>query len=188
MPVDFNNLMTGKSTQCGACGREETKTKKLLQAWGRIPDEADFWIQERWDAIFRRCTDPKNRNYHNYGGRGIKLHPDFYNRVTFIDYVKTLPNFSKDLQLDRRDNSRGYEPGNLRWVPQKDNVRNMRGVIQVSFKGVLLPAKEFAERYVSKFLPNTVVRLAKRGFTGEEILEKESKCKRAGVRYIRRRP
>lgn len=49
-----------------------------------------------------------------------------------------------------------------------------------------MAAKEFAERHVRKFLPQTVARLAKRGFTGEEILQHESRCTRAGLRYRKR--
>ena len=62
----------------------------------------------------------------NYGGRGITMSDEFINSFqTFIEHVGPKP--SPDLSLDRIDNSRGYERGNLRWATRSEQAQNRRG-------------------------------------------------------------
>lgn len=150
-------------------------------------DALDRVLSQRWDAMMRRCYDPSNRGFKTYGALGVKVHPKFHNKVEYANYAKTLPNACVEREIDRIDTFGDYAPGNIRWVTRKENTRNLRATIWTTFKGRKISSKEFAERYVHKFLPQTVARLAKRGFTGEEILEHESKCTRAGLRYRKRR-
>jgi hypothetical protein len=137
--------------------------------------------------MMRRCYDPSNRAYQNYGGRGIKVHPEFHNKISFANYARKLDQASAELEIDRVNTDGDYAPGNLRWSTRKENCRNLRATIWVMFQGKKISAKEFAERYVDKFLPQTVARLAQRGLTGEEILDRQAKCTRAGLRYNKRR-
>lgn len=76
-----------------------------------------------WSAMQQRCCNPKIRNYHNYGGRGItlcELWRDFRNfRRWAMDN-----GYSQGLQIDRIDNDNGYSPDNCRFVTRKQNNRN----------------------------------------------------------------
>jgi hypothetical protein len=137
--------------------------------------------------MMRRCYDPSNRSYKRYGGRGIKVHTTFHNKIDYINFAKSLKNASKEFEIDRINNNGDYAPNNIRWVTRKDNAQNISSVIKVMYKGNTMPAKKFAEQFVLKFQPQTVARLAKLGLTGEEILQRESKCARAGIRYSKRR-
>lgn len=85
-------------------------------------------LKDRWYNMKNRCDKPSNTDYPNYGGRGITVHPEFYSFPVFVEYVEGLPNFDLSLELDRRDNDKGYEPGNLRWVTSKVNVNNSRTI------------------------------------------------------------
>jgi hypothetical protein len=153
--------------------------------WGRVPDELDLALGERWIAMMQRCYDSSFYHFNRYGGRGIKVHPDFHKKIDFVNYAKQLPKANVHRSIDRIDNDGDYAPGNIRWATQKEQNRNTGVTIKVSFKGKKIPAKEFAELHVTRFKPQTVTRLAKRGFTGEEILKWESECPRAGVRHRR---
>jgi hypothetical protein len=100
-----------------------------------------------WEDIVQRCCNPKNKSYHNYGGRGINIYKEWKEDYkTFHDYIITLPNYNVDkigrygLTLDRIRNNEGYKPGNLRWTTRHyQNVnlrmqkRNKSGFIGVSF-------------------------------------------------------
>lgn len=74
----------------------------------------------------QRCTNPNSIGYSNYGGRGITF--DFPSTRAFAEWV--LDNLgckpSDTHSLDRIDNSRGYEPGNLRWATRAEQARNKR--------------------------------------------------------------
>lgn len=121
--------------------------------WGRVPDEIDQWIRGKWYAIRGRCDDPTNRGYANYGGRGIRLCEEFRNPLAFIDYVRSVGDirdaFRRKLEIDRIDNARGYERGNLRWATRSENNLNKRTNARVVYHGEDMLFSEFVERHCS---------------------------------------
>tara|TARA_R110000782_G_scaffold269537_1_gene367832 strand:+ start:59 stop:694 length:636 start_codon:yes stop_codon:yes gene_type:complete len=71
-----------------------------------------------------RCTNPNNKDYKNYGGRGIKMYqPWVENTSLMVEYVLTLGD-KEGLQIDRIDNNGNYEPGNIRIIPSVLNCQN----------------------------------------------------------------
>lgn len=79
------------------------------------------------DAI-RRCYDPSDRGYRNYGGRGITVCDEWRDRwvgvYRFLAHVGLKP--APHLSIDRIDNDRGYEPGNVRWADRPTQMANRR--------------------------------------------------------------
>lgn len=73
----------------------------------------------------RRCNNPKNKQYKNYGGRGIKCL--FVSSDEFVNYiVNELQIDPRGLTIDRINNDGNYEPGNIRFVTLAENNRNKR--------------------------------------------------------------
>jgi hypothetical protein len=79
----------------------------------------------RWENIKQRCNNPKNTNYHKYGGRGIKICERWQNNFYAFNYDIGLPPSTKH-QLDRIDNDGDYEPGNVRWATPIQQMGNTR--------------------------------------------------------------
>lgn len=130
--VDPHNLYLGKSTRCDVCAKLASR-KWTKHYWGYAdicPDDAHRTrLLNRIAAIFSRCQNPRSRNFHHYGGRGIKVSPEFEDRREFLRHVLSLPGWDQpELELDRRDNERGYEQGNLRFVTRSKNMFNRRSV------------------------------------------------------------
>lgn len=74
-----------------------------------------------------RCTNPNVPCFADYGGRGIKVHPDWCGRGGFDRFLAHIgPKPSPSLTLDRLDNDKGYEPGNVAWRSRKDQMANRR--------------------------------------------------------------
>jgi hypothetical protein len=71
-----------------------------------------------------RCSNPHNKRYHNYGGRGIAVCEQWGYFSNFIIDMGPKP-FPK-AEIDRIDNEGNYEPGNCRWVTHKENCNNTR--------------------------------------------------------------
>jgi hypothetical protein len=71
----------------------------------------EYWS---WHNAKRRCSEVSNSHYHRYGGRGITMCPEWYNDFSaFIAHIGPKPDGTT---LDRIDNNKGYEPGNVRWT------------------------------------------------------------------------
>ena len=76
-----------------------------------------------------RCSNPNDQSYSNYGARGIRVHPDWLaDPRPFIAWVRANlgPAPSSAHTIDRIDNNRGYEPGNLQWATKSWQTINQR--------------------------------------------------------------
>lgn len=105
--------MAGKSIQ-GIVGRR--------LANGRLSPEYIAWCNMR-----TRCLNPYHRDYKYYGGRGITVAESWDVFEQFLADVGKRP--TKRHSIDRLDNSKGYEPGNVAWrtrARQQSNRSNNR--------------------------------------------------------------
>lgn len=70
----------------------------------------------------------------NLSGRGIGIHaPWRHDFPAFVAHVGSRP--STRHSIDRIDNGRGYEPGNVRWATKQEQSRNRRDRRPVTFCG-----------------------------------------------------
>jgi len=119
-----SNLTTGDIQSCGCMGSEK--------GWTVQVKEVDCYSRKReykiWLGIVYRCTYEDNKNFHNYGGRGITVHKEWLECPSkFIDYVKSLENYNNGKRtIDRINNDGNYEPGNLRWATPQEQSQNTR--------------------------------------------------------------
>jgi len=81
-------------------------------------------LYDRWKDMIRRCNNPKTNNYHDYGGRGIKVCKRWLDIKNFIEDM--YPSFIEGLTLDRKENDKDYSKDNCRWVNQNIQTRNTR--------------------------------------------------------------
>lgn len=71
-------------------------------------------LYNTWKSMIRRCVNPKDRNYHNYGGRGIKVCDRWFDFRLFIVDMGIKP--SDKHSIDRINNDGNYEPCNCWWA------------------------------------------------------------------------
>lgn len=80
-----------------------------------------------WKGMMHRCYDEKHVGYPNYGARGITVCDEWHDPVAFIGWIGDNLGLRPDgCSLDRIDNDRGYEPGNMRWSSHSAQTRNQR--------------------------------------------------------------
>ena len=167
--VQKSSLNRRPLSMCKECSFRQTRYNELISSWGKIPDEFDLYLRRKWQSIKTRCEDPCSRHWKRYGGRGIKLSDEFQDTRVFVEYVRSLPNASRKLQLDRIDNNRGYERGNLRWVTGKDNCNNRECSITVKYGGETIPLPDFVDKHTNMSY-NYVKKLLQEGKSAEDIV------------------
>jgi hypothetical protein len=76
-----------------------------------------------WDCMVQRCTNPKNKNFPDYGGSGVSVCDRWRDFVNFYADMGCRP---EGTSLDRKDNALGYEPDNCRWADAYIQRKNQR--------------------------------------------------------------
>ena len=140
--------------QCD-CGKQSTPSvtalkKGMTQSCGCYHQERrvkhGFYKDRQyrvWLSMRQRCENPNDRSYKNYGGRGITVCERWQEFVNFLADMGPRP---KGFDIDRIDNSRGYEPGNCRWVSRRQNLLNTRLTRMLTYNGETLPMRIWADR------------------------------------------
>lgn len=115
------------------CAKGFTSAHMFFLQDKRIPKEKrdrDHQLYQTWNGLKVRCLVPTNRDYKNYGGRGIKVCERW--RVSFHDFVsdmglKPTPKHT----IERINNDGHYEPDNCRWATKAEQNRNKRNVKKI---------------------------------------------------------
>jgi hypothetical protein len=108
------NLTFGKSTSCG-CGRiKHGHTTKRNQSG----------TYQTWRNMIRRCIDANNKDYKNYGARGITVCERWIE--SFDSFLADMGERPKGLTLDRKDNDGHYCPENCEWATRLQQCHNRR--------------------------------------------------------------
>ena len=85
-----------------------------------------------WAVAKERCSNPKVRDYPNYGGRGITMCEVWANNYLAFKEWAIAKGWRKGLQLDRIDNSKGYSPDNCHFVTARENSNNRRKTLYIN--------------------------------------------------------
>jgi hypothetical protein len=120
--VISGNLKKGNSTSCG-CKRISSCSARM-KTLNLRHGQAKTKLWKTWKGIIERTTKPYHQNYKNYGGAGIFVCEEWLVYENFANYIGIPPSDSHS--IDRINNSKGYEPGNIRWATAKDQAHNRK--------------------------------------------------------------
>lgn len=95
-----------------------------------------------WLGMKSRCNNPKNKQYADWGGRGITYDPSWQDFEVFIRDMG-LP--SSGTTLDRKNNDGNYCKENCQWATRAVQNRNKRSNRYLEFNGERHLVVEWAE-------------------------------------------
>jgi hypothetical protein len=132
----YEELISDRISQYGYPPRPgETRKIKTVQ---------EAKMEAEWRTMIARCHDPKNRDYPDYGGRGIFVCQRWRRSFkAFLDDNGVRP---LEKSLDRIDNEGPYSPENCSWATSVRQTRHRRNTIFVWYEGENIPLAELAER------------------------------------------
>jgi hypothetical protein len=117
--VRSNSFRGGHTKSCGCLKREMApKVAKENRTTHGMSGTREY---DAYMHAKNRCTNPKDINYENYGGRGIK-----FLFKTFEDFYDELGKRPQGKTLDRIDNNGDYVVGNVQWSNKSQQMKNRR--------------------------------------------------------------
>lgn len=122
-----------------------------------------------WQCMITRCENSNSINYAEYGGSGITVCERWRNSfAAFLEDMGLKP--GPEYTLDRYPNPAGnYEPGNCRWATPKQQARNRRTNLLLTYNGQTKTLAEWAER--TGFRGGTIKRRLERGWSVRDAIE-----------------
>lgn len=162
-----DSLKSGAVKSCGCLNQE---AKVIKHGLSRTK------IYHVWAAMKNRCTNPNDRNYHHYGGRGIQICDDWLNNFETFYKWAISNGYREGLEIDRIDNEGNYEPGNCKWVSRKDQCNNRRVNRKITFNGKTQTITQWAKE--TGINENTLyARIVRFNWTLEKALTSPAKSK-----------
>lgn len=166
-----SNKLTMKQTQsCGKCGFQQQRASEVRS---KYESDSDRYLARKLHGIKVRCLNPSSIEYHNYGGRGIKICDDWLNdTMSFVKWAKTS-GYHPGLEIDRIDVNGDYCPSNCRWVTHRYNSNNKRNNHFVEVDGIRMSARQWSNCFELDYdwfvhLPQDKMEAIVRSFLREE--------------------
>jgi len=136
--IESKTLRAGDSMSCGCLAKE--LARENLKTHGMSKTR----LYKRWSSIIERCENIDNPRYMDYGGRGITVCNAWHDFGAFYEWAINN-GYKESLQIDRIDNNKGYYPDNCRWVTRKENMRNRRNNVLMTYNGETRTIAEWSE-------------------------------------------
>ncbi len=119
------------------CGEETTASTAVLSSGGKKScgckrHEPEQWAASKvastthghssppsptyrsWIAMRKRCEHSAHKNYHRYGGRGIKVCKRW---TKFENFLADMGERPEGMTLSRKSHKGNYTPKNCEWAP-----------------------------------------------------------------------
>ena len=88
-----------------------------------------------WQNMLDRCNRKKNKQYKDYGARGIKVCAEWETSFVAFRDCALKHGYDKTLTIDRIDNDKGYYPDNCKWANRYEQNNNKRTNRLLTYKG-----------------------------------------------------
>lgn len=138
---DKNRKMA--KTVCTLCGKIKNRREEMLNHPEKLScicktikhGDNRTKLYSVYHNIKYRCYNENMHEYHNYGGKGIKMCDEWLGENGYINFKKwALENgYKEGLTIDRIDSGKDYCPNNCQWISRRENTTKSNKIIQHRF-------------------------------------------------------
>lgn len=138
--IEATRLRMNSVVSCGCFKVEQSILRHTKHGHAKSGAPSSAYVS--WANMKDRCTRPKNKNYPEYGGKGITVCARWLLFENFLSDMGDPP--SDGMTIERLDNSKGYQPGNCVWASRLAQANNRAMNWIVSSEGNDMTATQFA--------------------------------------------
>jgi hypothetical protein len=168
-PVSLASIKYGTTTSCGCLLKEAIQKAQTKHGLSRHP------LKSVWSSIKSRCYNENDGSYSNYGGRGVKMCPEW--ESDFISfYTWCIDNGWKrgmDVDKDIKTPSGSgvlYSPEMCSIVSRQTNLRSKRNNHYIEYNGMVKCVSDWSDFLGVK--RRTLYDRIKKGWPVERVLSK----------------
>lgn len=118
-----------------------------------------------WLSMRNRCNNSNNKDYARYGGRGLKVSPEWDIFEVFHDWAIAHGYVEGVSTIERINNDLGYSPENCTFIPNEEQAKNRSNVYNID--GMTL--KDYCAKHNLNYFA-ILKRISSRKITVEEAL------------------
>lgn len=155
-------LRNGSTKSCGEC--RDTNGVKRKDYNG----EEFKRLRDIFKNMKRRCYDEKNKDFKNYGGKGIKIHEEWLNDPESFCQWSIENGYDDNLTIDRIDSCGNYSPDNCRWVTMKVQQNNRTNNLMIEINGKKQTMQQWVDETGIKY--STLRYRYHKGIRGQALL------------------
>lgn len=173
----------GQTKSCGCLNRELATARNTTHGMSQTN------LYQVWFAMIRRCEEKSNKQYPDYGGRGIKVCKSWHK---FENFYSDMGDRIGKVWLERKNNDRGYCPSNCKWATPIEQASNTRKNVHIKFKGETRTISGWSRklgissgamwvRFSKLSVKDAITKKIKSKPASPEIFLKKKKCSRCGI-------
>lgn len=127
------------TSSCGCLQRERASEARRTHGQSKSP------TYRAWKAMRARCFSPSNKDYAQYGGRGITVCENW--RDNFSQFLADMGEQPPGMTVERKDPNGPYSPDNCLWATRLQQARNRRSSRLVEVNGRRMCLSEACQRF-----------------------------------------
>ncbi len=116
----------GNTSSCGCLFTERMVARNTTHGLSKRPE------YKIWKDMRARCSNPNDSDFHNYGGRGIKVCERWDDFAHFFTDMGPRPPSGT---VERKDVNGDYEPDNCIWDTWEAQANNKRTNVNLTMDG-----------------------------------------------------
>lgn len=127
------------------------------------------WV---WKAMKQRCNNVNNKDYINYGGRGVSVHPEWYDFKNFHQWAMSS-GYREGMTIERINVNGHYQPLNCTWIVNEQQADNKQRSRKFHYRGKYYTVRELSDMSNVKYL-TLRARLIQYGWDAERAIHEEA--------------